>query len=63
MSQRWQLWRQDDNGQKFMMETYPLWVEAEQARSVFEARGHKQMYVIVDGEKAASSGRAEAEGG
>lgn len=62
MEHRWQLWRQDDNGQKFMMGSTADREEAQRSLVRFEARGHKQTYWIVDGHSGKSPD-AEAEGG
>lgn len=43
----WQLWRQDDNGQKFLVETFSLEQEAQAQLEVLESRGHKQTYWIT----------------
>ncbi len=61
MEYRWHLWRLDDNGQKFPMQSFESLEEAEQTRALFESRGHKQTYWIVDG-KSGKSPNAEAEG-
>jgi hypothetical protein len=41
-----QLWRQDDNGHKFLIETFPCRADAVKAMKEFEARLHKQTYWI-----------------
>lgn len=41
-----QLWRQDDNGHKFLIETFPCKADAVKAMKEFEARLHKQTYWI-----------------
>ena len=41
-----ELWRQDDNGHKFLIETYFCKADAIRARREFEARLHKQTYWI-----------------
>ena len=46
MSTRWALWRQDDSGRQFLIETYSTQTEAEAARRSYEARGHKQTYWV-----------------
>ena len=43
---RWVLLRQDDNGHRFVVETYSTEAEAEAARRDYEARGHKQTYGV-----------------
>ncbi|HIB64861.1 MAG TPA: hypothetical protein EYO33_07080 [Phycisphaerales bacterium] len=46
MRTSYQLWRQDDNGNEFMIETFLSENEAEEAKKEFEAKGHKQMYWV-----------------
>lgn len=41
-----ELWRQDDNGHKFLIETFPCRADAVRAMKEFEARLHKQTYWI-----------------
>lgn len=43
----WQLWRQDDNGQKFLVDTFASAAEATQALETLEARQHKQIYWLA----------------
>ena len=43
---RWALWRQDDNGHRFLVCTTPTRKQAEEAREAFESRGHKQIYFV-----------------
>lgn len=38
-----ELWRQDDNGHKFLIETFPCRADAAKAMRDFEARHHKQI--------------------
>jgi hypothetical protein len=40
----WAVHRQDDNGNRFVLETGLSREEAERLVAVFEARGHKQVY-------------------
>ena len=40
----WNVWRQDDNGNRFVISGGHSQAEAEQICADFEARGHKQMY-------------------
>ncbi|MEZ5424855.1 MAG: ATP-grasp domain-containing protein [Pyrinomonadaceae bacterium] len=40
------LWRQDDNGHRFLIETFPCRADAVRAMRDFEVRGHKQTYWI-----------------
>jgi hypothetical protein len=42
----WALWRQDDNGHRFLVCVLPTREQAEAARKDFEARGHKQVYFV-----------------
>lgn len=42
----WQIWRQDDNGNRFMISSGHRRAEAERIAAEFEARGHKQMYWV-----------------
>ena len=42
----WVLWRQDDNGNTFVVSTHASLESAEDARRSYEARGHKQRYWI-----------------
>lgn len=39
-----ELWRQDDNGHKFLIETFPCRADAAKALREFESRKHKQTY-------------------
>lgn len=41
-----ELWRQDDNGHKFLIETFRCRADAVKAMREFEARMHKQTYWI-----------------
>lgn len=43
----WQLWRQDDNGNRFMVGTFATQDLAEQKATEFAKNLHKQMYWIV----------------
>ena len=40
----WQLWRQDDNGQRFLVETFAEQRPAQALLDELEARMHKQIY-------------------
>lgn len=40
----WTVHRQDDNGNRFVVQKGLTQAEAEQLVAVFEARGHKQLY-------------------
>ncbi|NJM52367.1 MAG: hypothetical protein HC846_02610 [Blastocatellia bacterium] len=41
-----ELWRQDDNGHKFLIETFPCKADAVRAMREFEIRLHKQTYWV-----------------
>ncbi len=41
-----ELWRQDDNGHKFVIDTFPCKADAFKAVKDFENRGHKQTYLV-----------------
>lgn len=41
-----ELWRQDDNGHRFLIENFPCKADAIKAMKDFEGRGHKQTYWI-----------------
>jgi len=43
----WQVWRQDDNGNDFLMMTFATERGAHCIAHLFEARGHKQHYWVV----------------
>lgn len=43
-----ELWRQDDHGNRFMMKSFDNPSEAETERKMFEDRGHHQMYEVLD---------------
>lgn len=51
----WQLWRQDDHGNEFLIQTFDDRPAAERMRDELAARGHHQHYWIVS-----TSGRDEA---
>lgn len=40
----WELWRQDDNGNRVLMRVFQHEEDAIRERDAFEARGHKQTY-------------------
>lgn len=44
--QPYELWRQDDNGHKFLIETFSCRADAVKAMKEFEARLHKQTYWV-----------------
>ena len=43
---RWVLWRVDDHGNRYRMQTYATEEDARSARANYEARGHKQHYWV-----------------
>ena len=45
---RWELWRQDDNGNRVLIQRFARRAEAEDRLRDFEARGHKQTYWIEE---------------
>lgn len=45
-----ELWRQDDNGHKFLIETFACKADAVKAMKEFEARLHKQTYWVEKAE-------------
>ena len=47
-----ELWRQDDNGNRFLVSTFPVFDDAEAKRRELEGKGHKQHYWVESVEKA-----------
>ncbi len=43
---RWELWRQDDNGNRFLIGRFDTSEAAEVEQHRFEALGHKQTYWV-----------------
>lgn len=43
-----QLWRQDDHGNQFLIREYAERAEAERARDELDARGHHQHYWVAE---------------
>jgi hypothetical protein len=43
---RWELWRQDDNGNRFVIGRFDTAEAAEAEQRRFEALGHKQTYWV-----------------
>lgn len=43
---RWELWRQDDNGNRFVIGRFETAEAAEAEQRRFEALGHKQTYWV-----------------
>ncbi|HEU4885448.1 MAG TPA: hypothetical protein VFT45_24585 [Longimicrobium sp.] len=58
----WELWRQDDNGNRFLIGRFatPDAAEAEQRR--FEALGHKQTYWVAAARDVEADDRASSDG-
>jgi hypothetical protein len=50
------VWRQDDNGNRFVISAGHARVEAEQLCASFEARGHKQLYWAAPDEGSGDPG-------
>lgn len=44
---RWVVWRQDDNGNRFEVARKVSRAEAEELAAVMEARGHRQTYWVA----------------
>jgi hypothetical protein len=44
---RWVVWRQDDNGNRFEVARKDSRADAEELAMVMEARGHKQLYWVA----------------
>ena len=47
-SPSWSVWRQDDNGNNFLVKANLTKTEAEELQLHFEKLGHKQMYWVSD---------------
>lgn len=45
----WELWRQDDNGNRFRVARFGAKTEAEAEQRRFEALAHKQIYWVERG--------------
>jgi hypothetical protein len=43
----WELWRQDDNGNRFRIARFPTRATAEAEQRRFEALAHKQTYWVA----------------
>jgi hypothetical protein len=43
----WVVWRQDDNGNRFVVTKRAVRAEAEKVAAEMEARGHKQLYWVA----------------
>jgi hypothetical protein len=44
---RWVVWRQDDNGNRFEVARKDSRADAEELATAMEARGHKQLYWVA----------------
>jgi hypothetical protein len=42
------VWRQDDNGNRFLVSRHATQAEAEQISEEFDRRGHKQIYWVAE---------------
>jgi hypothetical protein len=47
LPERWIVWRQDDNGNRFEVARKESRADAEELAAVMEARGHKQLYWVA----------------
>lgn len=47
MSPVYDLWRQDDNGNRFFVQTYVSLTEGQEVRDNLESKNHKQLYLLV----------------
>ncbi|WP_198170623.1 hypothetical protein [Actinoplanes awajinensis] len=47
---RWVVWRQDDNGNRYVVARKDSRAEADQLAATMEARGHKQLYWVAAAE-------------
>ena len=43
----WTVWRQDDNGNRYVVSRHDTQAEAESVAAEMEARGHKQVYWVA----------------
>jgi hypothetical protein len=50
LTSQWSVWRIDDNGNVFLCRAGLNESAARQLAAEFEARGHKQMYWVAEGE-------------
>lgn len=48
-AESWELWRQDDNGNRFLIARFDTRDAAEGEQRRFEALGHKQTYWVQGG--------------
>jgi len=42
----WTVWRQDDNGQRYAIDSFTSRCEADAVAATFTSRGHKQLYWV-----------------
>jgi hypothetical protein len=47
LPQRWIVWRQDDNGNRYEVGRKDSRADAEELAALMEARGHKQLYWVA----------------
>ncbi|WP_433319530.1 hypothetical protein [Micromonospora chersina] len=43
----WTVWRQDDNGNRYVVSRHDTRAEADSVAATMEARGHKQTYWVA----------------
>ncbi|MEU5529639.1 hypothetical protein ABZ744_22145 [Micromonospora chersina] len=43
----WTVWRQDDNGNRYVVSRHETRAEADSTAATMEARGHKQTYWVA----------------
>ena len=55
----WTVWRQDDNGNQFPIETFPDQQTAEQLALELESHGHKQLYWVSRSDQSVAGESAE----
>ena len=56
----YEVWRQDDNGRRFLVAAWSTREEAEQQQRELERRGHKQTYEVVATDAEGSGATAAA---
>ena len=59
MAQVFELWRQDDNGGRFLVECYSRREDAEAKLAALSRGAHKQFYWIVEADPARAKGAEE----
>lgn len=42
-----ELWREDDPGNRFLMESFETEEEALEMQAIFEKKGHRQLYEVI----------------